>query len=145
MIDCVIVLNGIFYNCWSKDMLNTIKTTHIQIKSLFQLIFLIVLFMSKLNFFHYCKNANTELIIITRYGFYLFALLFALLNGFAKWYDRVEVQLNTDVYSSFATIYINLVITVILIKVCLGGVRMLEVAWRYLIYVARVVQKLGLV
>jgi len=38
----------------------------------------------------------------------------------------IEVQSSTD--SSFATIFINPVITVILIEVGLGGVRMLEVA-----------------
>ena len=32
---------------------------------------------------------------------------------FVKWYDTVAGQSNTEVYSSFATIYINLVITVI--------------------------------
>ncbi len=32
---------------------------------------------------------------------------------FVKWYCTLEVQSNTEVYSSFATIYINLVITVI--------------------------------
>jgi hypothetical protein len=49
-----------------------------------------------------------------------------------------EVQLNIEVYSSFATIYINQVITSNLIRV---GVRMLEVAFRFLIYAVRVVQK----
>jgi len=32
---------------------------------------------------------------------------------FVKWYDTVEVQSNTEVYSSFVAIYINPVITVI--------------------------------
>ncbi len=58
----------------------------------------------------------------------------------------VEVQLNTEVYSSFATIYINLVTTFILLRLIgLGGVSMPEVALRYFNYVARIVQKLELV
>jgi len=32
---------------------------------------------------------------------------------FVKWYDTVEDQSNTEVYSSFATIYINPDITII--------------------------------
>ncbi len=47
---------------------------------------------------------------------------------FVKLYDTVQVQSNTDVYSSFVTIYINPVITSCLIKVGLGGVRMLKIA-----------------
>jgi len=64
---------------------------------------------------------------------------------FVKWYGTVEVQWNTEVYSSFGTIYINLVITVIKVRLAWVGVRILEEGLRYLIYVAGVVQKLGLV
>jgi len=54
---------------------------------------------------------------------------------FVKWYDMVEVQLNAEVHSSFATIYINPVITVI-------QIRLARVEWgSYLIYVAWVLQK----
>ncbi len=62
---------------------------------------------------------------------------------FVKWYGTLEVQLNTKVYSSFATIYINLLLQVIKLKLTWVGVRMLEVALHYLIYVARVLEKLG--
>ncbi len=37
----------------------------------------------------------------------------SVLKNFVKWYDTIEVQSNTEVYSSFATIYINPVIKVI--------------------------------
>ncbi len=66
-------------------------------------------------------------------------------SNFVKWY--VEVQSNTEVYSSFQTIYIKYESSYYsyLIKVGLGGVGMLEVTLLggYLVYVARVVQKLG--
>jgi len=37
---------------------------------------------------------------------------------------KKKVQSNTEVYSSFASIYINPVMYSYLIKVCLGGVRL---------------------
>jgi len=40
---------------------------------------------------------------------------------FVKSYDNVQVQSNTEVYSSMGSIYINLVIIVIFIKVGLGS------------------------
>jgi len=50
-----------------------------------------------------------------------------------------RLKFNRILNTSFSTIYINPVITVIYIKVGLGGVR---VALGYLVYVGRVVQKL---
>ncbi len=52
----------------------------------------------------------------------------------------VEVPLDIAIYSSLATIYINLVIVVIWLRLAWVWVRMLKVALCYLIYVARVVQ-----
>ncbi len=44
---------------------------------------------------------------------------------FVKWYDTVQVQANTEVFSSFAGIYINPGITVnYVIKIGLGSVRL---------------------
>jgi len=82
-------------------------------------------------------NENNTLIAFT----YILFKSFIQNTHFFKWYDTVEVQSNTGFCSSHVTIYINPVITVVLIKVSLGVVRIPEIALLYLIFFARVVQK----
>jgi len=70
-------------------------------------------------------------------------LKFSRSSNFAKRYNTVEVQLNAKVYSSFETIYINPVITFILVSLTWVGVRMQEIC-SLALFNLWVVQTLGL-